>query len=111
MEMSSANIQGQVARHQDDRSGQIAAVVSVMIGLVTVAVVLRLFTRWSTATSWKLDDYGVIAALVSNTAKNLDEVNNWQYLPESGSRLRFVYYADRWYEAKTVPYQTAVELR
>ena len=63
--MSSTEVQGQFASHHDDRSGQIAAVVSVMIVLATIAVALRLFTRWLIATSWKLDDYGIIAALVS----------------------------------------------
>jgi hypothetical protein len=65
MELSSANIESRVAHLHHDRSGQVAAVFSVMIGLATVAVALRLFTRWSMATSWKLDDYGIITALVS----------------------------------------------
>ena len=50
---------------QDDRSGQIATVISVMIVLATIAVALRLLTRWVTATTWKLDDYSIAAALVS----------------------------------------------
>lgn len=65
MELSLANIESRAADLHNDRSGQVAAVFSVMIGLATVAVALRLFTRWSIATSWKLDDYGTIAALVS----------------------------------------------
>lgn len=65
METSSADVQDQHSQLHDDRSGQIAAVVSVMIVLATTPVALRLFTRRLTATSLKLDDYGIIAALVS----------------------------------------------
>lgn len=65
METSSADVQEQHPQLHDDKSGQIAAVVSVMIVLATSAVALRLFTRRLTATSLKLDDYGIIAALVS----------------------------------------------
>lgn len=49
----------------DNRGSQIIAVVTVMIVVATAAVALRLFTRRSIAAPWKLDDYAIIAALVS----------------------------------------------
>ncbi|MCJ1363785.1 hypothetical protein MMC16_002894 [Acarospora aff. strigata] len=61
--MSPTVIRDQLANVHDDRSGQIATVAAVMIAVATVAVALRLFTRWLIATSWKLDDYAIMAAL------------------------------------------------
>ncbi len=65
MEPSPADLQYQLEHIQDDRSGQIAAVVSAMLVVATIAVGLRLFTRWLISAPWKLDDFTIIAALVS----------------------------------------------
>ncbi len=62
---NSADIRNQLAHIHDDRSGQIAVIISVMIVVATTAVSLRLVTRWLIAAPWKLDDYAIIAALVS----------------------------------------------
>lgn len=63
--MSSTDFPNPVMHLHGDRSCRIATIVSIMIGLATIAVALRMFTRWLIATSWKLDDYAIMAALVS----------------------------------------------